>query len=285
MNWLHQLFTASPRPLFWWRPRPHHPKGIKTNFGDELNPALYQWLTDQEARRAQSNDRRKTLAIGSVLTHALPGDVVWGSGLNGKVRDEAGNIQLPKRPDAITFRAVRGPLTRQLLVEAGAEVPEVYGDPSLLMRFFIKPPEQRRGTLVIPHYTDTAALMEQWKPRDETMLWSMDASAEATIAAINSAERVVSSALHGIIVAEALGVPVVPMRIGHVEHPFKFQDYWLGTGRDPLPFVEGFQAALDAEAPPTVEFPDALFSELLAQCPFPLSDKLSNLSFVSASGE
>lgn len=259
--------------------------GVRSNFGDELNQLLYHWLTDRLPRRASEGDRGKVLAIGSVLANAKPGDVVWGSGLNGKVKDEDGNILLPARPEAITFRSVRGPLTRKLLVDAGATIPEVYGDPALLVRLFMDPPAERRGTLVIPHYTDMAAAMEQWKHREDTLIWNVDAPVEATLAAINSAARVVTSALHGIIVAEALGVPVIPMRIGNEEALFKFNDYWHGTGRPPTPFVEGLEAALAAEAAEPPVFPEALFEGMMESCPFPLKDALPPLNRAWASGE
>lgn len=246
--------------------------GISSNIGDELNRTLYVWLTGKEPRRATEQVRGKVMAIGSILHNAQPGDVVWGSGLNGRVQDGNGEIRLPKRLETIQFKAVRGPLTRQLLVDAGADVPEIYGDPALLVRKFVKPPAERRGTLVFPHYTDMSLLLEQWGHPSETLVWNAEASVESTIAAINASERVVSSALHGIILADALGVPVVPMRLGAEIPLFKYHDYWLGTQREPVNFTHGLSEALSADAAPPPQFDEALFQRLIASCPFELKE-------------
>ena len=242
--------------------------GIASNFGDELNRDLYRWITGKEPLKAASRTRGKVLAIGSVLHLAQPRDVVWGSGLNGKVKNAAGGIALPKHPDSIHFKAVRGPLTRKLLMEAGADVPEVYGDPALLVGHFVKPLAERRGTLVFPHFSDMAATLNQWSHPSETLIWNAQAPVESTIAAINASERVVTSALHGMVLADALGVPVVPMRIGTEESTFKYHDYWLGTEREPLEFVQGLNSALEANPVMAPALPENFLERLLASCPF-----------------
>lgn len=275
MNWFANRFSKRAKSLYWWKPAPNHPMGISSNIGDELNRNLYVWLTGKEPRRATEQTRGKVLAIGSVLHNAQPGDVVWGSGLNGRVTDREGKIRLPKRLESIHFKAVRGPLTRQLLVDAGADVPEIYGDPALLVRQFITPPVERRGTLVFPHYTDMPLLLEQWAHPSETLVWNAEASVESTIAAINASERVISSAMHGIILADALGVPVVPMRLGTRIPLFKYHDYWLGTQREPVDFTHGLNEALSAEAAPPPTFDEALFQGLIDSCPFDLKDSIS----------
>jgi pyruvyltransferase len=61
-------------------------------------------------------------------------------------------------------------------------------------------------------------------PRQE--LW-------AVVTRIAQSRLVVGSSLHGIIVAEALGIPA--RAIGSArENTFKYDDYFLGTGRDPV---------------------------------------------------
>lgn len=85
------------------------------------------------------------------------------------------------------------------------------------------------------------------------------------VAHIASAERVVASSLHGIIVAEAFNVPVAVVA-SPSEPPFKYEDYFEGTGRrlprmhatwqeaaasetttldwDPQPLLDAFPAGL-----------------------------------------
>lgn len=248
-------------PVHWWKPELRRGTGFRGHFGAELNGVLYRWLTGEDAEWVPAEVRGKALGSGSLVGAARPGDVVWGSGLNG---DE----ELSANWADVNFRSVRGPMTRERLVEAGAEVPAVYGDPALLVRRFVEAPKERRGTLVLPHPADMEQLMEEWAHAPETMVWNAGATVEGTIAAINASARVVTSDLCALIVAEALGVPVVPMRMDAARSTFAFEDYRRGTGREPLAFVDGLAAALAAEAPAPAELPDELFDRILGSCPF-----------------
>lgn len=261
---------SEQRPLYWWQPSAGARHGFTSNFGDELNPWLYRHLTGKQAIQANQKTRKKILGIGSTLHAARPGDTVWGSGLNGKVRDDRGQIYLPPRLRKVDFRAVRGPLSRELLIRAGANVPEVFGDPALLLRKFIQPlpPEQRHGTLILPHYSDFEQTQLAMPDSPELRLLRIDAPVETVLQAINSSARVLTTALHGIIAAEALGVPVTFLRMGFVEDPFKYEDYFAGTGRSLNEPPTGLQVALDCETLPRWTVPDNLTERLLETCPF-----------------
>jgi pyruvyltransferase len=47
---------------------------------------------------------------------------------------------------------------------------------------------------------------------------------------IAASRFVVGSSLHGIVIAESLGIPARVIASA-AEHPFKYEDYYLGTGR------------------------------------------------------
>ena len=109
--------------LVYWRSS----KGV--NFGDYLSSAIVNRML---GRRELLPDEAvpqgaRLLAIGSILHFARSGDVVWGSGVNGKVSPDA------HRFEALDVRAVRGPLTRRFLLDRGIACPTVFGDPGLLV--------------------------------------------------------------------------------------------------------------------------------------------------------
>ena len=143
--------------------------------------------------------------IGSILDNANePNLVIWGSGFmyeNGVFRAK------PKR-----VCAVRGPLTRAKIIEQGVDCPEVFGDPALLLPLFYRPrrdvPRARLG--IVPHYVDkqnpflrTLALVEEVK------LIDIESSISNVIDEICSCDFIASSSLHGLIVADAYGIPSV----------------------------------------------------------------------------
>ena len=115
--------------LVYWRP----PTG--TNFGDEMSWHVVARLLERYGKSAVAlepctGQRRyacRVLAIGSILHLARDGDIVWGSGLNGKIGVSGYDFS------AIQFRAVRGPLTREFVQRNGGVCPEIYGDPGLLV--------------------------------------------------------------------------------------------------------------------------------------------------------
>src|SRR5690606_11662104 len=103
-------------PLVWW---PNQP-----NFGDLLSPWLFEKMTGKPVVRAR-RDEVAYVSIGSVLKRVTPGALVWGTG-------SFGNEQDPQIELDATYFAVRGPLTRARLLDLGAKVKPVYGDPALL---------------------------------------------------------------------------------------------------------------------------------------------------------
>jgi len=175
--------------------------------------------------------QKRMFAIGSVLHYARNGDVVWGSGVNGR----PGQGDLNRRVQTLDVRAVRGPRTLEILRRRGITVPEVFGDPALLIpRLFpnrFHPTATKRWVFVpnlhdlslIDHTADTVVSpLGSWNRR---------------IDAILEAELVLASSLHGIIVAEAFGIPARYVRLSSGESEFKYRDYYEGTGRFGIEFA------------------------------------------------
>lgn len=208
--------------LFWWKPRDG-----SVNVGDHLSKVLVSAmlaLRDTNLLRKRAGTPRM-LCIGSVLHFAKTGEVVWGTGINGKMPAAS------HRFTDLDVRAVRGPKTRAFLMDMGIAVPEVYGDPALLLpRFFDKAflmPSQRKPFAVVPHFNES---LDKYVGYEEHLV-SPRVEPGEFVRGLLGAELIVSSSLHGLILAEAYGIPAVYLDWGNGEDRFKYDDYYAGTGR------------------------------------------------------
>lgn len=216
------------------------------NFGDLLGPIVVHSLLSKAGIDPQqrTNKRSRLLTIGSILHLAQTGDVIWGTGRNGKVANEAHTFA------NLDVRAVRGPLTREFLLKQGIHAPAIYGDPGLLVPRVMpelvetaKRPEY--PFTYIPNYNDL-----KWAPKVDCLL-DPRSPLENCLRTIAKSRFVVGTSLHAIIIAEALSIPARLIR-SRIENEFKYQDYYLGTGRTNFRVANDLNEALrlGGEAPP-----------------------------------
>lgn len=229
-------------PLFYYKnPNPQYP----LNFGDDLSPMIVSRMLGRDVDICRREINPKLLALGSIIHFANNNDVIWGTGVNGKIRH-----RVQKGVHSLDVRAVRGPRTRHILMKKGIDCPEIYGDPALLLPVLF--PEYKvqggEGTKIICHYHDHTKMIKMgldfipaWQPVDKV------------IKEICRADLVISSSLHGVIVAEAIGIPAVYLRISRQEHLFKFKDYYEGTGRK-IKFARTIKKAIKIGGNGTPEF-------------------------------
>jgi pyruvyltransferase len=223
------------------------------NFGDILGPIIVQRILQNAkctVQRGVSFDEAeghwKLLSIGSVLHFARDGDLIWGTGLNGKIPESKCVFS------NLDIRMVRGPLTREFLINRGIEVPEVYGDPGLLVPHLFPEKLARwnkasRGPIFVPNLNDPRPKKISGHLTDPRQpIWDI-------IKAIYESEFVLSSSLHGFVLAEAFGVPTRLIQ-SQSEAPFKYDDYFWGTGRQPREGHTSPQAALAAPDYPAPVF-------------------------------
>lgn len=205
------------------------------NFGDLLGPIIVSKLLQTYKLKPCPKCTNKTLfTVGSILHFAKDNDIVWGAGRNGKVLEDRHTFS------TLDVRATRGPMTRDFLKERGIQAPSVYGDPALLLPELF--PELRkkvtktRGHIFIPNYNDHRLI------RSKIPVISPNQSPWKVIDIIRESEFVSASSLHGIILAEALGVPCRVVR-SRAENTFKYLDYFLGTGRQDIDFANDPEGA------------------------------------------
>lgn len=228
-------------PLYYWNEMWHGRSFV--NFGDYLSLKIVERIIGGPVRvhkKSAKNKEKKLLAIGSLFYFANDGDVIWGTGINGKT--------LNKKDYKFThldIRAVRGPLTRAFLMDNfQIDCPEIYGDPGLLFPYLF--PEFKRKEnpshdyIIIPHYSEEHLfLKDEWA----NVVYTTDPW-DRIVEKILDSEFVISSTLHGIIIAEAYGIPARMLRISADEPIFKYQDYYLGTNRPYFKYATTVDEAL-----------------------------------------
>ena len=221
------------------------------NFGDALNLVLVPFIFGKKAvprRYCFEFDYKRHIniqCVGSVLADIDSKSVVCGIGAISE------NVRVQHKPYKII--SVRGPLTRALLISQGIECPPQYGDPALLLPRIYKPKcnsIQKKIIGFIPHYADQSkqvvkeiGMLQDVKFIDILMPPAKFKPAilnhwKSFIDSICECEVVISSSLHGLIVADAYGIPTLWVKFGDdvFGNDFKFYDYYasLGISRDDI---------------------------------------------------
>lgn len=195
------------------------------NLGDALAPYIIKNILQLEPKLVERNVEGKLLVIGSVDWAIRAQDVLLGIGRIGR-----GARPLPK---GVQILALRGPLTKKTL-GINQEIPDVFGDPALLVPKFYQPrPRPRSPYGVIPHMVDYHLVKDRMTQEGVKIINICQQDPLATIDEIASCDIVFSSSLHGIILAEAYGSRAAWVQFSNlvVGRGFKFNDYFLSTGR------------------------------------------------------
>ena len=247
------------------------------NWGDALNPVLIQHVSGLKPfliREYTINPKNEPIytVIGSFLQTPLLTDrmlkntIIWGTGFIS----ESGRLHgTPKK-----ICAVRGPLTRENILKTGLQCPEVYGDPALLYPRIYKPTIPKKYKLgIIPHYRDKGNnLLKNFKNVPEITIIDIEGPINSVVDKIVSCTYIASSSLHGIIAADAYGVPSVWIKLSDnvIGEGFKFRDYFGSVGRSETePLVVGPETMADDVYDTFYNYKiDIDLNELLDVCPF-----------------
>ena len=203
----------TPVRAFWWNANP-------PNFGDEISPVILDAFVHERIEWVPRETEGKMLAIGSLIHTIQPKDIVWGTGTQV--------LQVTEAPPFTKFLAVRGQITRAMI--KGGNVPRVFGDPGLLLPLVYHPEVGKKYEVgILPHYNDKKFV----KLEPGQHLIDIQSGWQNVIKEVLSCEQIIASALHGLICAEAYGIPVTWWRYGEriQNQEMKGDDYFLGTGR------------------------------------------------------
>lgn len=239
----------------------------KQNLGDWLAVPIYEYML-RINHLDQNKDVGKTkhlYTVGSLLLKGYQDATIWGTGILNT--EPEGYLWKWKSHRKLDVRCVRGPKTLKRLKENGYDTSRcLIGDPGLLMPLIYQPEEysDKKEYSVIVH-------MNVRKKAIDNEILIMTDDWKKTIDEIYNSRLIISSSLHGIILAEAYGIPAILLNNVENGDMFKYQDYYLSTGRDQYPVCANVKEALEMEIP---EVPDVseLQRNLLRSFPVDLWD-------------
>lgn len=210
------------------------------NWGDDINVFLIEQMTgkrvvikDQSIYHNRCYKGPVYSCIGSIIgLYNVPNTIIWGSGIISETK--------AVRTMPTQILSVRGEKTREQLKKIGIECPQKYGDPALLIsKYYQARPLKKRYRLgIIPHYVDfknphIAYFLAAHK-EDVLLIDIANYNKWTDIPdQIASCDCIISSSLHGLIVADSYSIPNIWVSFSDLltGGDFKFIDYFSSVKR------------------------------------------------------
>ncbi len=256
--------------------RPHILKNI--NWGDDVALILARLISNKRIIPLEfaTNKKVNYACIGSIIQFpwiVQSNTIVWGSGI---ISPSLGLSNFPEK-----ILAVRGPLSRDFLLKNGVDCPEIYGDPALLFPLYYKSNVKKKYKIgFIPHHLDrndknVMAAISQFSLTNDVIFIDIVNYGKWNkfIDKVNECDFIISSSLHGIIIADAYNIPNCWCEFSY-KHPdsgFKFYDYFKSVKREvkesyKIKGTESFEFLIslkDQWTPPIIDL-----EPLIKCCPF-----------------
>jgi len=211
------------------------------NFGDFIGPYLISKITNKPVLNVRLFQHSGIMAVGSIA-HMVDRKnmVMWGSGLMYPLTDEKIRDFKRYNPEILS---VRGMETAKLLLEAGIDVPNhsFYGDPALIMPLFYKPSVSSPKKIgICPHYVHKPYFLKNIFIKNSLKIIDVQQDVETVVDSISSSSVCISTSLHGLIIAQAYGIPWVWLEIS--DNPlfgkdFKFKDFFSTLNKSQVSHV------------------------------------------------
>ncbi len=199
---------------YWWR--------SVANFGDALAPLLLEHFADVKVIW-EPVETTEIVSVGSVLEHIKPD---WKGYILGSGKHKE-HTKLTIGSEA-KILALRGPLTAKFFTGSYA-----LGDPGILANELVGPQKKLWDIGIVPHWRDTtlAGSFPKLIPKQYSCkVIDVRESPLEVLRQIGSCGKIVTSSLHGMIVADAFGLPRRVEYCPELSKPseggdFKFRDY------------------------------------------------------------
>jgi len=222
-----------PIKLFFYRS-----KSGALNFGDELSPDIIEYITGRKVQKV-NNKRCELIALGSILD----GQFKLNNKLNDRFKSFIGHPTFVWGSGVISnetkgktyFRplALRGQLTKNKIdIDSAESIP--LGDPGLFIFDMIDLKCKKSGVGIIPHYTDKKhPLINNFKYMHNVKVIDVESPWRQVCNEIASCDFILSSSLHGLVVADAFKIPNYRIKLYNnlKGGSFKFKDYASALNR------------------------------------------------------
>ncbi len=234
------------------------------NLGDALSAVVVSAMSGLAIRRATFGNKHERLAAVGTIGHAQYGARIhfWGTGfdINRDFTGAPNGYVLPPKTSLIVH-AMRGRRTAAFLRGIGLDVPDVYGDPVwFLPKIFPVDAPKTHELGVIVHISELDMPNAEGRVRGQLVRYGIPETFASSIRIINtyapasmagmrakveeivSCRRILSTSLHGLVIAETYGIPCAwfsghdnpsghlpisnPQEIDH-----RMIDFYSGAGR------------------------------------------------------
>jgi len=203
-------------------------KNGKKNVGDWLSPTLCEVISRRNVIWAPPA-KCDLAAVGSILQKFTKNhwwrrsSHIWGAGFLE---------QKPHFNSQHTFHAIRGELSAQTIRNKNIEI---LGDPGLLCYLLKKNSPGKKHMLgIVPHYKDqeNAFIHHFVKNNNYATMIDVLSDTNTFINKIQECEVILSSSLHGLVVADAFSIPNAWISLSQMVRGkgFKFRDYYSAFG-------------------------------------------------------
>jgi succinoglycan biosynthesis protein ExoV len=215
-------------------------KDEKGNYGDELNKWLWPKLFGElisgyclhgiEFQEENNKENLLFYGIGTILdvrAPATPKKIIFGVG--------TGYANAPTIDDSYAVFFVRGPLTAKAL---NLDASYALTDPAILLSKYVRAPHKKHNISFMPHIGSHLLSGVFWQDICQKLgiyyISPEGHDVERVTLEIDATDILITEAMHGAIVADALRVPWIPVVSDEINR-FKWQDWCNSLELDYIP--------------------------------------------------
>ena len=209
------------------------------NFGDSVNILFWEKITGYNIKYNDIVNNLHYITTGSIMCAVKNKSIIFGTGFIHKNADLGGlSLNNNKLVTPKKVLAVRGPLSREKMLNFGIECPKNYGDPLILLPCIYNKSIVINDNIIgiIPHYidvnNDNLKLLIQNLKNNGYNIKIIDIlvgeNYKDFIDNINSCKYIISSSLHGIIMGLVYKKETIFLEFSNnvIGGDFKFQDFF-----------------------------------------------------------